>query len=63
MLVGPKMAQSWDVAEVPVGDTSVVCFNYTLDGTLCEVCALPLPASELVIYVRRTMRKTGDARV
>jgi len=29
---------TWDVPEVPVGDTSVVCFNYTLDGTLCEVC-------------------------
>jgi hypothetical protein len=30
---------SWDVPEVPVGTTSVVCFNYTLDGTLCEVRA------------------------
>lgn len=27
--------------EVPVGDTSVVCFNYTLDGTLCEVPRAP----------------------
>ena len=23
--------------EVPVGDTSVVCFKYTLEGNLCEV--------------------------
>lgn len=29
--------------EVPVGDTSVVCFNYTLEGNLCEVPAPPRP--------------------
>ena len=30
--------------EVPVGDTSVVCFNYTLDGTLCEELVRRVPA-------------------
>ncbi len=35
----PMATPSWDVPEVPVGSTSVVCFNYTLDGTLCEVPA------------------------
>ena len=54
------MASSWGAAEVPVGDTSVVCFDYTLDGTLCEVCtcfppppsrarALNLPAVHLIL--------------
>jgi hypothetical protein len=27
--------------EVPVGDTSVVCFNYKLEGNLCEVGGPP----------------------
>lgn len=40
----PMATPSWDVPEVPVGTTSVVCFNYTLDGTLCEVRACS-PAS------------------
>jgi hypothetical protein len=33
--------------EVPVGDTSVVCFKYTLDGTLCEVLCLSVLALAL----------------
>jgi hypothetical protein len=39
LLLLPMATPSWDVPEVPVGTTSVVCFNYTLDGTLCEVRA------------------------
>ena len=30
--------------EVPVGDTSVVCFKYTLEDTLCEVPSCPCQA-------------------
>jgi len=37
----PATAASWSKDEVPVGDTSVVCFQYKLDGTLCEVIAFP----------------------
>jgi pentafunctional AROM polypeptide len=38
------MSNPWDVDEVPVGDTSVVCFKYTLDGTLCEELVKRVPA-------------------
>eukprot|EP00961_Rhodomonas_salina_P110178 1482929-Rhodomonas_salina.1 len=30
---------AWNKDEVPVGDTSVVCFQYKLEGDLCKVIA------------------------